>query len=64
MGKIKKVKVFVKINGKTKKVKTNKKGEIKISTKKLPVKKYWVKIKFKGNKNYKKSTRSFSIRVK
>lgn len=64
LGKVKKAKVFVKINGKTKKVKTNRKGEIKISTKKLPVKKYNVKIKFKGTKNYKKSARSFSLRVK
>lgn len=63
-GKVKNVKVFVKINGKTLKVKTNKKGEIKISTKKLSLKKYKVKIKFKGNKYYKKSAKTFAIKIK
>ena len=62
--KIKKIRVYVKINGKTIKVKTNKKGEIKLSTKKLFKRSYTVQIKFKGNKYYKKSISKFNILIK
>jgi hypothetical protein len=51
---IKKAKVYIKVNGKTKKVKTNSKGQVIMSVKGI-AKGSDIKLVFKGNKNYKKS---------
>lgn len=59
---IKKVKVYLKIKGKTYKAKTNAKGKAVFKLKKLTKKgKFSVKIKFKGNKYYKAITKKTKI---
>ena len=56
-------KITVKLKG-TKTYKTNKKGQVKIATKSLAPKAYKVKIKFKGDANYKASSKTAKITVK
>jgi hypothetical protein len=57
------LKLTVNLNG-AKTLKTDKKGQVKVSTKGLAPKKYTVKITFKGNVNYLKSTKSVKVLVK
>ena len=62
---IKKVRVTLKIKKKTFKAKTNAKGKAVFKIKKLTKKgKYTAKIKFKGNKYYKKVTKKVKIKIK
>ena len=62
---IKKVRVTLKIKKKTFKAKTNAKGKATFKIKKLTKKgKYTAKVTFKGNKYYKKATKSVKIRIK
>ena len=62
---IKKVKVTLKVKGKTYKAKTNKKGKAIFKIKKLTKKgKFTAKIKFKGNKYYKAVSKKVKIRLK
>ena len=62
---IKKVRVTLKIKGKTYKAKTNKKGKATFKIKKLNKKgTFKATIKFKGNKYYKKVTKKVKIRIK
>ena len=62
---LKKVKVTLKVKGKTYTVKTNKKGKAVFKIKNLKKKgKYTATIKFKGNKNYKPATKKVKITVK
>lgn len=56
-------KVIVKVNGKTKTLKTNKKGMAKLSVKFKKVKKYKVNIKFLGNAQYKPVSKVNTIAV-
>ena len=56
--------VTVKVNGKSKNYITNENGEIKVITKNLVPKTYTVKIEFKGDRNYYKSTTTSKITVK
>ena len=61
---IKGVKVYLKINKKTYKAKTNKKGLVKFKVKLPRVKKtYKVKVTFKGNKANKKRTLKTKVKV-
>ena len=58
-------KVTIKVNGKTFTAKTNAKGKATFKIKKLTKKgKYKAVIKFKGNKNYKASSKKVKITVK
>ena len=57
------VKISVNL-GKSRTVKTNSKGQAKVSTKGLVPKKYTAKITFNGNTNYAKSTKSVKVTVK
>ena len=57
------VKVSIKIKT-TKTLKTNKKGQVKFSTKGLAPKAYKAVITFKGNNNYIKSTKTVKVTVK
>ncbi|WP_407393996.1 SBBP repeat-containing protein [Methanobrevibacter sp.] len=62
---IKKVKVTIKIKGKTYKATTNKKGKATFKITKLTKKgKYTTKVKFNGNKNFKKADKKVTITVK
>ena len=62
---VKKVQVILKIGKKTYKAKTNAKGKATFKIKKLTKKaKYTATIKFKGNKNYKASTKKVKITIK
>ena len=62
---IKKVKVTLKIKGKTYKAKTNAKGKATFKIKKLTKKgKYTAKVKFAGNNLYKAASKSVKITVK
>ena len=62
---VKKVQVTLKIKGKTYKAKTNAKGKATFKIKKLTKKgKYKAVIKFKGNKNYKASSKKVKITIK
>ena len=62
---VKKVQVTIKIGKKTYKAKTNAKGKATFKIKKLTKKaKYKATIKFKGNKNYKASTKKVKITIK
>ena len=62
---MKKVKVTLKVKGKTYKAKTNKKGKAVFKIKNLKKKgKYKAVIKYKGNKNYKKVTKKVKLTVK
>lgn len=62
---LKKVKVTLKVKGKTYKATTNKKGKATFKIKNLKKKgTYKVVIKFKGNKNYKASSKKVKIKVK
>lgn len=62
---VKKVQVTIKIGKKTYKAKTNAKGKATFKIKKLTKKaKYTATIKFKGNKNYKASTKKVKITIK
>lgn len=62
---LRKFKVTLKVMGKTYKVKTNSKGKATFKFKKLTKRgKYKAKITFKGNKYYKKATKSVRIKVK
>ena len=62
---IKKVKLTLKIKGKTYKAKTNAKGKAVFKIKKLTKKgKYTAKIKFAGNKNFKAVSKKVKITVK
>ena len=62
---IKKVRVTLRIKKKTFKAKTNAKGKAVFKIKKLTKKgKYTAKIKFKGNKYYKKVTKKIKIKIK
>ena len=62
---IKKVKVYIKIKGKTYKATTNKKGKATFKITKLTKKgTFKSKITFKGNKYYKKVTKTVKIKIK
>ena len=62
---LKKVKVTLKVKGKTYKATTNKKGKATFKIKNLKKKgTYKAVIKFKGNKNYKASSKKVKIKVK
>ncbi len=62
---IKKVKVYIKIKGKTYKATTNKKGKATFKIKKLTKKgKFNAKITYKGNRYYNKATKNVKITVK
>lgn len=62
---IKKVKLTLRVKGKTYKAKTNKKGKAVFKIKKLNKKgRFKAKIKFKGNKYYKAVSKKVRIRVK
>ena len=62
---VKKVKVTLKIKGKTYKAKTNKKGKAVFKIKKLTKKgKYKATITYKGDKYYKKATKKVKITIK
>ena len=62
---VKNVQVTIKIKGKTYKAKTNSKGKATFKIKKLTKKgKYKAVIKFKGNKNYKATSKKVTITVK
>ena len=62
---VKKVQVTIKIGKKTYKAKTNNKGKATFKIKKLTKKgKYKAVIKFKGNKNYKASSKKVKITIK
>ena len=62
---IKKVKVFLKVKGKTYKATTNSKGKATFKITKLNKKgKYTAVIKFKGNKNFKATSKKVKITVK
>ena len=62
---VKKVKVTLKVKGKTYNAKTNSKGKATFNIKKLTKKgKYTAKISFKGNACYKSSAKKVKIRVK
>ena len=62
---IKKVRVTLKIKGKTYKAKTNAKGKATFKIKKLTKRgKYTAKIKFAGNKNFKAASKKVKITVK
>ena len=62
---LKKVKVYIKIKGKTYKATTNKKGKATFKIKKLTKKgTFKSKITFKGNKYYNKVTKKVKIKVK
>ena len=62
---VKKVKVTLRVKGKTYKAKTNNKGRAVFKIKNLRKRgKYLAKIKFKGNKYYKASTKKVKITVK
>ena len=62
---ISKVKVTLKVKGKTYTAKTNAKGKATFNLKKLTKKgTYKVKINFKGNANYKSSSKTVKIKVK
>ena len=62
---VKKVKVTLKIKGKTYKAKTNNKGKATFKIKKLTKKgTFRATIKFKGNKYYKKATKKVKIKVR
>lgn len=62
---VKKVKVTLKIKGKTYKAKTNAKGKATFKIKKLTKKgKVKAVIKFKGNKNYKASSKKVKLTIK
>ena len=62
---LKKVKVTLKVKGKTYKATTNKKGKATFKIKNLKKKgTYNAVIKFKGNKNYKASSKKVKIKVK
>lgn len=60
---IAKQKVTVKLNGKTHTLKTNSKGEAKLSIKFNVAKKYKVTIKFLGNSNFKSTSKTCTITV-
>ena len=62
---MKKVKVTLKVKGKTYKAKTNAKGKATFKIKKLTKKgKYTAKVKFAGNTNFKKVTKSVKLTVR
>ena len=62
---MKKVKVTLKVKGKTYKAKTNAKGKATFKITKLTKRgKYTAKVKFKGNKNFKAVTKSVKLTVK
>lgn len=62
---MKKVKLYLKVNGKTYTAKTNNKGKAIFKIKNLKKKGIFkAKITFKGNKNYKKVTKTVKIKVK
>ena len=62
---MKKVKLYLKVKGKTYTAKTNNKGKAIFKIKNLKKKgTYKAKITFKGNKNYKKVTKTVKIKVK
>ncbi|WP_405264960.1 Ig-like domain repeat protein [Methanobrevibacter sp.] len=62
---VKKVKVTLKVKGKTYKATTNKKGKATFKIKNLKKKgKYTATIKFAGNKNYKPTTKKVKLTVK
>ena len=62
---VSKVKVTIKVGKKTYTAKTNKKGKATFNLKKLTKKgKYTAVIKFKGNKNYKATSKKVKITVK
>ena len=62
---IKKVKVFLKVKGKTYKATTNSKGKATFKITKLTKKgTFKAKITFKGNKNYKSAGKTIKIKVK
>ena len=62
---VKKVQVIIKIGKKTYKAKTNAKGKATFKIKKLTKKgKYKAVIKFKGNKNYKPSSKKVKLTIK
>ena len=62
---VKKVRVILKIKGKTYKAKTNAKGKATFKIKKLTKKgKFKAVITFKGNKNYKPATKKVKIKIK
>ena len=62
---VKKVKLSLKVKGKTYKAKTNKKGKAVFKIKKLNKKgKYWAKIRFKGNRYYRSVSKKAKITVK
>lgn len=62
---IKKVKVTLKVKGKTYKAKTNAKGKATFKIKKLTKKgKYTAVVKFKGNKFYKATSKKVKITIK
>lgn len=60
---LKGVQVSIYLNG-AKKLKTNSKGQVKVSTKGLAPKVYTAKATFSGNANYVKSTKSVKVTVK
>jgi hypothetical protein len=60
---LKGVQVSISLNG-VKKLKTNSKGQVKVSTKGLAPKTYTAKATFNGNANYAKSTKSVKVLVK
>ena len=62
---IKKVRVYLKVKGKTYKAKTNSKGKATFKIKKLTKKgKHKATVKFKGNAYYKKATKKVKITIK
>ena len=56
--------VQIKINGKTKTLKTDKNGQVKLTTNGLVPKTYTAAISFSGNNNYLKSSKSVKVTVK
>ena len=61
---LKKVKVYIKIKGKTYKAKTNKKGVAKVTIKKKVLKKLKVGKKVKYQATYGKVTKKYTVKVK
>ena len=55
--------IFIKINGKTYKKKTNKKGNVSLGVSKLKLGKYPTKISYKGGNNYKAVSKSIDVYV-
>ena len=62
---MKKVKLTLKVKGKTYKAKTNAKGKATFKIKNLKKKgKYTAKVTFNGNKHYKKASKKVKITIK